>query len=448
VHVLGGKEEEYGEAYTIKADYLISAVGQLNVPYTPGISGLTDFKGKLVHSARWNLSNDLSGQRVAIIGNGKLKDRSMKVVSNLLMVIKGATAIQIVPELAKVASKLTLFQRTPNWVMPRDDEAYPRRTRMLLHSIPMARSFYRASLMDRSEGFHQPLTGMGSSASEQLRDWCLGHMHSQLPDRKDLWKTLTPAYAPGCKRILISNDFYPTLLQENVKVETTAIKRLTPTGIETVDGQEIQYDCIILATGFRTGDLLQSLPISGLGGRAMQEIWKQEGVHALYGIGVEDMPNFSMLYGPNTNLAHNSIILMIEAQARYIQTLVSKVVNARNQGQRLVITPRRSRVHDYNDHIQQRLSSTSFADPKCQSWYKTEEGRITNNWYGTVVQYQNMLATVHWSDFDVIGFGAETLKGMNTNIGRVVEESRLNLTVLVAMGSAVALAAGFKYMFR
>lgn len=136
-------------------------------------------------------------------------------------------------------------------------------------------------------------------------------MHSQLPGREDLWNILTPIYFPGCKRILISNDFYPTLLQYHVKIETQAIKQVTKKGIESVDGTESEYDYIILATGFITDDILQSLPIKGLEGRPIQDIWKKHGVRALFGVGVEDLPNFVMLYGPNTNLAHNSIILMI-----------------------------------------------------------------------------------------------------------------------------------------
>lgn len=265
-------------------------------------------------------------------------------------------------------------------------------------------------------------------------------MHAQLPGREDLWDILTPTYAPGCKRILISNDFYPTLLQDNVKVETRAIKRVTDKGIEFSDGTESEYDCIILATGFLTGDLLQSLPIKGRRGRTIQDIWKKDGVHAMYGIGLEDLPNFGMLYGPNTNLAHNSIILMIEAQSRYIEVLVSAVVNARRQGQKLAITPKKRRVAEFNDALQLRLLKTSFADSKCQSWYKTEEGKVTNNWYGTVVQYQEELSTVRWSDYDLSGPTSEIL-GTAKKIGRVVEESNVVSWKATALCAAVVVAS-------
>lgn len=334
----------------------------------------------------------------------------------------GATAIQIVPEIAKISSQLTLFLRTPNWVMPRDDEEYQLRTKFVLQNVPMARSIYRSTLMRRGESFWVPLTQLGTDAAAQLRKWCLGHMQSQLPGREDLWGKITPTYTPGCKRILISNDFYPALLRENVKVETSAIERIAENSIHTTDGMEYQIDCLILATGFQTEDLLSTFSIQGCKSQSLQMKWKQDGVHALYGIGVEDMPNFGMLYGPNTNLAHNSIILMIEAQARYIQHLVSKVVNARRVGQYLTITPKASRVKEYNGELQKQLLTTSFADPRCNSWYKTAEGTVTNNWGRNVVEYQDMLSTVQWSDYDLIGYESTTLSGISQSIGRVSEE--------------------------
>lgn len=334
----------------------------------------------------------------------------------------GATAVQIVPEVANSSSKLAIFQRTPNWVMPRADEEYPERKKWALKMIPFARRMYRAAMMQRGESFWAPLTQSNSKASEMLRQLCLSHMHSQLPGREDLWERLTPTYEPGCKRILVSNDFYPAILRENVEVVTSGIKRITRTGVETTDGKHMELDCLILSTGFQTNVFLNSFSVQGLDSTLLHSKWKQEGVQALYGIGVDSMPNFGMLYGPNTNLAHNSIILMIEAQARYIKTLVSKVLDARQNQSSLVIVPKTRRVKEYNDHIQKQISLTTFADPKCQSWYKDTDGKVTNNWGRNVVEYQTLLSTVQWSDYDLMGPGAEKLQEGVSLIGRVVEE--------------------------
>lgn len=309
--------------------------------------------------------------------------------------------------------------------MPRDDEEYPAYTKFALQHVPMARSTYRAALMQRSESFWASLTQKDTLISEALRQWCLGHMHSQLPGREDLWKKLTPGYAPGCKRILITNDFYPTLLQDNVQVETTAIQQINEHSITLADGRDIQLDCLVLATGFQTNDLLGSFWIMGTEGRSLQARWKDEGVRTLYGLAAEGISNFGMLYGPNTNLAHNSIILMIEAQARYIQRLVHKVASFRGKGQTLTITPRARQVKEYNEDLQKQLSITSFADDKCQSWYKTADGTVTNNWGRNVVNYQEMLSRVNWADYELSGPHTETFSKSVIDIGRVVEEKKV-----------------------
>jgi len=199
----------------------------------------------------------------------------------------------------------------------------------------------------------------------------------------------------------------------------------------------------VLATGFRTVEFMHPIKVTGSKGRAMAEVWKN-GAHALYGTTVEDMPNFAMLYGPNTNLGHNSIILMIEAQSRYTNGLISAVLDARERGQSLALKPKKERVDMYNNEIQAALVKSSFADPRCNSWYKNRDGKITNNWSGTVVDYQKMLSTLNWDDFDAEGSGADIVRDKGkTNVGRVVEETQItNMSLILGALGTVAIVGG------
>lgn len=193
----------------------------------------------------------------------------------------------------------------------------------------------------------------------------------------------------GSVLIVVSDDYFPVFNRDNVRLETGKIDRITEHGIMT-DRKEENYDLIILATGFRTVEFMHPITVTGKNGKTLKDVWK-EGGQALYGVTIESMPNFGMLYGPNTNLGHNSIILMIEAQAKYIAGMVSEIVKARTAGNSLSITPKDTRVAQFNDEIQQELSNSSFADPNCNSWYKRKDnGKITQNWSRNVVEYQKV----------------------------------------------------------
>jgi hypothetical protein len=231
-----------------------------------------------------------------------------------------------------------------------------------------------------------------------------------------------------------------------------------------MNGSHYAHDLIVLATGFRTVEFLHPIRITGTQGLPLSKIWSK-GASALYGTTVPQLPNFGMFYGPNTNLGHNSIILMIEAQSRYLSTLISAVLDARNRGARIGLMPRKDRTDTFNDKIQDVLMNSSFADPKCGSWYKNAEGRITNNWSGTVVEYQKTLSKVEWEDFETTD-SAGVEKGMwveggcvsaskvvfgsgkqETKIGRVKEETVVSNTVL-ALGTLSAVAAGAAWVYR
>lgn len=322
-------------------------------------------------------------------------------------------------------------------------------------------------MMDFRESFHSAVTDGESDFATLIRTSCIDAMQAQIPngggDNK-LWEKLTPDYNPGCKRVIISDDYYPALASPKTTLETTKIARITEHGIELADGTTHEHDILVLATGFRTVEFMHPIKITGTGGRSLSDIWST-GASALYGTVVPSLPNFGMFYGPNTNLGHNSIILMIEAQSRYLNTLVSAVLDARNRGTRIGLMPRKERTEQFNEQIQQVLAKSSFADPKCGSWYKNKEGKITNNWSGTVVEYQEILSKVDWEDFEIVGAsGGMGVKGeevekpkaskvvfgsgkMETRIGRVREETMVSNTVL-ALGVVSAVAAGAAWVWR
>ena len=454
VTVQGAKDAEFGSSYTLTSDFLISAVGQLNQPKLPDIDGLDQFKGKLMHSARWDWSYDLKGKKVAIIGNG-------------------ATAAQIIPEVVKEAGHLTVHQRTPNWVIPRLDAPIPHWKRNMYKYLPYVRWRKRADMMDFREAFFDAVWDNDSPTAKFLEAQSKEQLHTQLASREDLWDKLQPKYKIGCKRVIITDDYFPVFLRDNVKLETGKIDRITDKGIVT-DGQEEEYDLIIMATGFHTVEFMHPIEITGVAGRTLASVWK-EGGEALYGVAVESLPNFGMLYGPNTNLGHNSIILMIEAQSKYINGLIKEIITARRQGGQLVVKPRGARVAEFNKEIQGELERSSFNDPNCGSWYKRKDnGKITQNWSGTVVAYQKvshepqpvfvmrtdmclqLMSSIDWSDFDLSGTNAEQIgqSGM-TKLGRVVEESvvsyqTLGLTALslATVGLGIALRSSGRLRLR
>jgi len=220
-----------------------------------------------------------------------------------------------------------------------------------------------------------------------------------------------------------------------VELITEGITAITTTGITTEASSTQDYDLIILATGFETLDFMHPISMTGYNNTALSQVWA-EGAKALYGITVSKMPNFAMLYGPNTNLGHNSIILMIEAQASYIASLIQPILSARQVGKHLSIRPKSSRMQEFNSTLQKELAASAFADENCNSWYKTASGLITNNWSRNVVEYQKMVETVQWDDFEIEGDGEDVLQGKKeSKIGRVREESLVGDRTLSLLGA-------------
>jgi len=350
-----------GHAREAHARVLVSAVGLLSRPAIPRLPGLETFRGPVFHSAQWRHDVSLADQRVAVIGTG-------------------ASAIQFVPQVARTAAHLTVFQRSPAWILPRPDRAYSERERRRFARWPWLMAAHRALIYAahdaRAVGFTRLswlMAIVGGLPARRL-------LKRQVPDAA-LRARLTPRYPVGCKRILISNDWLPTLARPDVALVTDAIEAVTPTGVRVAGGREIAADAIVLGTGFAASEFLAPMSIRGRDGRGLNEAWSQ-GAQAWLGITVPGFPNFFMIYGPNTNLGHNSIVFMLECQVAHVMRCLRKL---REEGGRTieVATPPFER---YNARLQQRSRQTVFAG--CTSWYVDANGRHTVNWPGFTTTYR------------------------------------------------------------
>lgn len=292
--------------------------------------------------------------------------------------------------------------------------------------------------MDIRESFWHVLVDTDSEAHTTVKAMTTDLLNKQLPgdDRAELRKVLSPNYPPGCKRILISDDYYPALGEPHVTLETAAIEEITKEGIRVSAGwnstrgqhesQVHEFDVIVCATGFQATQFLSPMHVEVPGQETLANRWSK-GAFAYKGMTVPKLPNFAIMYGPNTNLGHNSIILMIEAQSAYINRLIKAVCsNSHDPGQGyLSITPRESATETWNSKLQTALGRSTLASDQCSSWYKSEEGLITTNWSENVVEYQRQVSKIEWDDYELEGPGAAELRDKGqTSWQRVVEESQ------------------------
>ncbi|TMR23685.1 NAD(P)/FAD-dependent oxidoreductase [Nonomuraea turkmeniaca] len=351
-------DEERTETF----DVVVMGVGQLNRSRLPDIPGLSDFAGVSFHSARWNHDHDLTGRRVAVIGNG-------------------SSAAQFIPRIAEQVERLHVFQRTPNWVIPKPDATFGPLTRLAFHFVPGLHRAYREWIYRYAEATLYPALAQGWSAG-LLRKRALKHLQDQVPD-PDLRSKLTPDYPPGCKRVVIDSSFYPALTRDNVEVVTDKIVRIAPEGVETTEGVR-EVDTIVYATGFKSTEFLAPMEIIGRGGRSLREQWAG-GAEAYLGISVPNFPNMFLLYGPNTNLGHNSIVFMIECQVKHIMSCLPHLA-ARGP-----MEVRPAAMAAWSGQLDAALSRMVWGGG-CQSWYKTPEGRVTNNWPGPTTLYRRLTA--------------------------------------------------------
>ncbi|MDQ3293145.1 MAG: FAD-dependent oxidoreductase, partial [Actinomycetota bacterium] len=365
-----------GPEERLRVDVLVSAVGQLNRPSLPDLPGRDSFHGPSVHSARWDPSIDLTGARVAVVGTA-------------------ASGIQLIPELAQVAAEVHVFQRTPNWFTPVADyrREAPAGMQWLLRNVPHYREWYRLSLFWRlSEGALpaarvDPAWARGgrsvSELNDLLRQWLTGYLEAELADRADLLAAAVPSYPPLAKRMLLDDGTWPaTLKRESVRLVTAPIERVTPTGIETRDGHH-EVDAIVYATGFRASEFLMPMRVTGPGGIDLHERWAGD-PRAYLGLAVPGFPNLFCLYGPNTNLvANGSIIFFSECGARYVAGAVRLLLERRARSMEV-----RREVHDaFNAAVDAANAEMVWGVANVNSWYRAPNGRVTQNWPFTLLDY-------------------------------------------------------------
>ncbi|MEP6816749.1 MAG: NAD(P)/FAD-dependent oxidoreductase, partial [Marmoricola sp.] len=366
--------DSYGAATERRAAAIVVATGQLNRPVMPRIEGLDDFAGHSFHTARWDHGYDLTGKKVAVIGNG-------------------ASVVQLVPEIAERVDYLRVFQRTANWFLPRRSKPYSRPVAMLFRSVPVAHTVFRFVLTWYLElltaGIRHPRT-----LGRLLRAWSTAFMRGQLKDpgvRRKAW----PDYTFGCKRVLFTSAFLPALQRDNVELVTEPITRMTPAGPQTSDGRVHEVDCVIYGTGFKTQDFMFPMEITGAAGRSLRDEWSG-GAKAHIGITVPGFPSMFVLYGPNTNTSGGSIIFFLEAQAGYVRQALELV---RERGAAALDV--REEVAVASDRaVQARFAGTAWT--QCDSWYRNESGRIVSNWPGYMREYDADTRVVDPEDFTLV----------------------------------------------
>jgi cation diffusion facilitator CzcD-associated flavoprotein CzcO len=366
---------ELADGSTVDAQFVVSGVGQLHRPSTPDLPGREAFQGPQFHSARWDHGVDLAGKRIAVIGNA-------------------ASAVQLVPQIAPLASRLTVFQRSANWLLPRKDRLYKPRTHRIFGRWPwLAKLYHDCQWFFFGEVVLTPLMKQAQPMQTIVRWRSLLHLRRQVRDRA-LRAKLVPDYPIGARRVLFNDDYYPTLGRDNVRLVTDAIERIEPAGVRTRDGELHEADVIVYATGFKATEFLAPIRVTGAGGRDLADEWRH-GAHAHLGVTVSGFPNFFMLYGPNTNLGHNSILVMIEAQAGYVVQAI-RLMDARGVTR---LDVRREVMDDYNRRLQADLARSVWAGSK-SSWYKLADGTITNNWPHSTMRYMRQMRDVNPGDYD------------------------------------------------
>ncbi|MBD2761063.1 NAD(P)/FAD-dependent oxidoreductase [Kocuria sp. cx-116] len=340
---------------------VVAAWGQLNEPNIPDFPGAETFQGVAFHSAQWRHDVDLTGKRAASIGSA-------------------ATAVQYVPEVAKTASQLAVFQRSANYILPRDQRVFTEEeTARFLADPDSYRELRRGIHEVREAGFERTRTH--TVANEEGVELARQHREAQVADPR-LRAKLTPDYDYGCKRILRSDDFYPALTRENVELLTEPIAEITPSGIRTEDGVEREFDVIVYATGFKSHAFQGSTRVVGREGLTLDQRWGNA-PEAYLGIAVDNFPNLFLVYGPNTNLNHNSVVSMLEPQHRYI----SQAVEYLTEDSSRALEVDRDVLERFTAYLQEELEKSAFTS-ECSSWYKNEDGRVINNWSGTVEEYR------------------------------------------------------------
>ncbi|MFC5880570.1 flavin-containing monooxygenase [Streptomyces virginiae] len=367
----------------LTADVVVSATGPLSEPKLPEIPGLAGFPGKVFHSARWDHDYDLRGKRVAVIGTG-------------------ASAIQIVPAIAPDVQRLTLFQRTPAWVMPRTDRAITAVERWMHRQLP----FTQAARRGLTWAIRDLQVGAFTKRPNQLgfvEALAKANMARSIKDPA-MRARLTPSYRIGCKRILLSSTFYPALARPNVDLVASGLKEVRGSVLVAADGTEAEVDAIVFSTGFHVTDLPIAERVVGADGRSLADTWK-DGMASLRGATAAGFPNWMTIIGPNTGLGNTSMILMIESQLNYMADYLRQLTvlggnGAAGKAGRVALAARPSAVNAWNRKVQARMERTVWSTGGCTSWYLDENGRNTTVWPGTTGEFRRETRTVDLAEYE------------------------------------------------
>ncbi|HVW65215.1 MAG TPA: NAD(P)/FAD-dependent oxidoreductase, partial [Nitrosospira sp.] len=363
--------ENGGNGEQLETRFFVCSTGPLSHPRYPDIPGMDAYRGALLHSARWDRAFEARGKHLAVIGTA-------------------ASAVQLVPRLAPLAEKLYVCQRSPNWIIPRINHVY----------APWEKALFRVKFIS---GAHRFLLYAAHEANRlsfnpgsfnawiahRLAEW---HLRRQVPDGR-LRQALRPGYPFGCKRVLLSNDYYPALMRSNVELVTAPISKIDQRGIITKDGQRREVDAIVCATGFDISYVLSSVRIEGSGGRVLGEAWAGE-PDAYRGVAVAGFPNLFLLLGPNTGQGHTSAMLFIEAQVNHALQCIQEVID---QG-KVSMEVKQDAMARYNVQLQKKLAASVWA-AGCRSWYKAESGKIVGIYPGFSFQYARELKTPRFEDY-------------------------------------------------
>lgn len=361
---------------TVEVDIVIAGSGPLSRPALPRIDGIDRFRGALFHSARWDHTYPLEGKTVAVIGTG-------------------ASAVQFIPRIAPTVAQLHVFQRTPPWIMPRPDRAIGPRAQRIFRLLPLAQRLARWSVYWRHEARALAFIVNPKWMKAPMR-FAASYLERRVPDPA-LRAKLKPDYLLGCKRVLLSSDYYPALTQPNVEVVTTPIREIVADGLVTEDGRHYRVDAIICGTGFDVADAGAPFPVTGTGGTDLDARWRSAGPQAYLGTSIAGFPNFFMMLGPNTGLGHNSMVYMIEAHIAYIASCVRLLAE---RGVRTMEV--RAEVQDaFNERLQRAFRGTVWMSG-CRSWYLSNSGRNTVLWPGFTFVFRRLTRRLRVADYRLI----------------------------------------------
>jgi cyclohexanone monooxygenase len=353
-------------------DIVVSAVGLFTQPVLPDLVEQEPFTGALMHTARWDHSVDLQDARVAVLGTG-------------------STASQLVPEVAKVAKKVYSVQRSPTWILPKPDRAYTDREKWVFAHVPFAKKIYRTRLWLRSESNISVIEN-GSHKTQEFKGIALRVLNSTVAD-EELRRKLTPDHPFGCKRLVFATDYLQALTRPHVEVVSSPASYLRSRSLVTDDGSELDVDVVLCATGYAAADYLGQIDVVGEGGVTLRETWR-DGAYAYLGMAVPEFPNFFMLYGPNTNVGSNSVIFMLEAQARYIV----RALKYMRRKHKTYVAVRPAAMAAFIAKIDEWMAGTVWLT-RCSNYFRAANGRVVTQWPRSARAFWGMTRRFRAADY-------------------------------------------------